>query len=288
MYKDNLLKESHNMDFVKKTYGTIRYFGRKISSHRVSTYSAEGAFFMLLSLFPFLTLLLSLIRFLPFEEQGFTGFMGEFLPSEVMDLFSGLIDGVTTAGTNTVTWVSGLTMLWSASKGMKSIVKGLNSVAEVRESRNAVYRRFLSLFYTLAFVIVLIVIIIFMVFGGTIASWIRDDFPRVTAVLEVLLNLRFAVGFCLLVFFFALVYRFIPCGKRRFTAQLPGSLVASAGWIAFTFLFSFYIDNFSNYANIYGSITAIVILLLWLYICMFILYIGAELNLYYLRRVLGE
>ena len=65
----------------------------------------------------------------------------------------------------------------------------------------------------------------------------------------------------------------------------PGAMIASVGWIAYSVLFAFYIDNFSNYAPLYGSLTAVILLMLWLYSCMYILFLGAEINLYYIRKI---
>jgi len=78
--------------------------------------------------------------------------------------------------------------------------------------------------------------------------------------------------------FFSIIYKTLPNGKMKFVDQIPGAVITSAGWVSFSILFSFFVDNFSNYANVYGSLSAIIILMLWLYICMYIMFIGAEIN----------
>ena len=81
-----------------------------------------------------------------------------------------------------------------------------------------------------------------------------------------------------MILFFTLMFMTLPGRKTSFFAELPGSILASAGWLGFSYLFSFYIDNFSNYSATYGSLTAIVLCMLWFYSCMYIMFIGAEIN----------
>jgi membrane protein len=83
------------------------------------------------------------------------------------------------------------------------------------------------------------------------------------------------------------MYKSLPSRKIKFIDQIPGAVITSAGWVSFSILFSFFVDNFSNYANIYGSLTAIIVLMLWMYICMYIMFIGAELNCILASKIYG-
>lgn len=272
---------------IKKIFSIIKYFSRKIDAHKMDAYSAEGAFYMVISIFPFIILLLSLVRFLPFEQNQLFNFVAGMLPDEVDKFLENFISQITTNTTNTITIISAAGLLWSASKGVYSVIGGLNSTFEERETRSYFKVKFLSLFYTLSFIVMILVTLIFIVFGNRIVALAENKFPY-AAVIFIFMSLRYLIGFCFLVFFFIIIYKFLPDGKRRFAQLLPGAIVASVGWIAFSYIFSFYIDNFSNYATIYGSLTAVVLLMLWLYSCMYILFFGGELNLYYMRKILGK
>lgn len=272
---------------IKKIINIIKYFARKIDAHKVGAYSAEGAFYMTISIFPFIILLLSLVRFLPFEHAQMFFFMSDLLPDEVDKFLGDFIKNITAITSNTITIISAAGLLWSASKGVYSVIGGLNSINEIRETRNYFKVKFLSLFYTLSFVLIILITFILLVFGNRIVAFAESKFPY-TAVIFILMSLRYLIGFCLLVFFFSYIYKFLPAKKHRFSSQMPGAIVASVGWIAFSIIFSFYIDNFSDYATIYGSLTAIVLLMLWLYSCMYILFIGGEINLYYSRKILNN
>lgn len=273
---------------IKRIYRTIRYFSRKIGAHRVGAYSAEGAFFMMMSVFPFMILLLSLVRFLPFEIEQILDFFSHAFPREVDAFLTGFINDIKMTGSNTITWISAGGMLLSASKGVFSIMGGLNSVFEVRETRNYFKIRFLSAFYTVAFTLMILLTFFMLVFGNRIASLVERNYPSFAGMAFILSSLRYLIGFVILVIFFLLVYSFLPNKKSRFREQLPGAAVAATGWVAFSIVFSFYIDNFANYATVYGSLTAVIVMMLWLYTCMYILFIGAELNLYYIRKILEK
>lgn len=268
----------------RKIYSTIKYFSRKMSAHKIGAYSAEGAFYIILSIFPFIILLLSLIRFLPFRESEILNFTKGVLPAAVHDLFSKFVDDLDSTN-NAVTIISAATLLWSASKGVYSVIGGLNSVFEERETRSYFKVRFLAVFYTLSFMLTILLTFILLVLGNSIAEFIDKKFSNLSALAFFTMSFRYFIGFCLLVMFFVFIYKFLACGKRRLSDQLPGAMIASVGWIAYSMLFSFYIDNFSNYAPLYGSLTAVVLLMLWLYACMYILFLGAEINLYYARKI---
>lgn len=273
---------------IKKIYRTIKYFSRKISAHKVGTYSAEGAFFLMLSIFPFIILLLSLVRFLPFKMEQLLSFTNRIMPDAVDILFSNFVREIKSNTNNAVTIISAFGMLWASSKGVYSVIGGLNSVFEERESRHFFKVRFLSIFYTLSFVIIILFTFLLLVFGNRILALTEKNYSAYSALIFVIMSLRYLIGFCLLVFFFTFIYKYLPCGNRKFFYQLPGSIIASVGWIAYSLIFSFYIDNFSNYSTLYGSLTAVVLLMLWLYSCMYILFFGAEINLYYQRKIVGK
>ena len=131
----------------------------------------------------------------------------------------------------------------------------------------------------MAFVGFLVGALIIMVFGNMLNDMLYSLLPDLKGLVYIISSLRFIIAFVLLVLFFTVMFKSLPSGKQRFSDQLPGAVITSAGWVSFSILFSFFVDNFSNYANIYGSLTAIIVLLLWLYVCMYIMFIGAEINL---------
>lgn len=257
----------------------IRYFIRKIDAHRLDAYAAQVAFFVLLAAVPLLILMFSLTSFLSISETEFLDELELIFPSLVGGLFEGLVYNVFENGSSFTTLFSIVALLWLASRAVYYIIGGLNSVFEAKETRGFIRLRALSIFYTIAFLIILVAALLLMVFGTFIADITVKQFPALSGMVDVISSMRFVIGLLLLTFFFALVFKVLPNRKTSFSSQLPGAVIAAVGWVLFSFIFSFYVDNFSNYANIYGSLTAIVVFMLWLYICMYILFCGAELNL---------
>jgi membrane protein len=129
---------------------------------------------------------------------------------------------------------------------------------------------------------------VLFVFGNRLYLWVEVKFPVFKNLALLIISLRTIIGLITLMVFFLVIYVAIPNRKTKVMNELPGALICAAGWMGFSYAFSFYIDHSSNYATMYGSLTTIVILMLWLYFCMYILFIGAEINLLFENKVFVE
>ncbi len=269
----------HLEKYVIRLLTVIRYFTRKMKAHRVGACSAQVAYFLLFATVPLLILLFSLTRLLSLSAEEFLAGFYSIFPSMVGGLFEEIVRNIFESSSSVMASFSAFVVIWSASKSVYYIIGGMNSVFEVKESRSMIRLRFLSIVYTLAFIVILVATLVLMVFGSSIAAFVSAHFPNLSVLTNLFSSLRFVIGLLLLTFFFALLFKVLPDRKAKFSGQLPGAVLAAVGWMLFSFIFSFYVNNFSNYANIYGSLAAIVVYMLWLYICMYILFFGAELNL---------
>lgn len=256
----------------------IKYFLRKVSASRVNAYAAQTAYFMFLSLIPLIMMLFSLLQIFGDAGETLTDTISKILPGILGEFINEYVIEIITDGRLAPTIISAILLLWSSSRGVFSIIGGLNSVYEIKETRKYLWVRFLSVLYTLAFIIIVCGVLLIIVFGDTLIELSNSFFPNLKGLVYIISSLRFIIGFIILVLFFSIVYKSLPSRKMKFIDQIPGAVIAGAGWVSFSILFSFYVDNFSNYANIYGSLTAIIVLMLWLYTCMYIMFIGAEIN----------
>ncbi|WP_455714053.1 YihY/virulence factor BrkB family protein [Anaerosporobacter sp.] len=257
---------------------TIRMTCRKIASDYVPTFSAQAAFYIIISFFPFTMFLLTLIQFLPLKESELYMLIRNFFPSGINTYVVSLISDVYVQPATTIISITAITTLWSASRGFLAIVKGLNTVYGINESRNYFKLRMTSAIYTLAFAIIIVVSLGLLVFGNRIYLFISAQFPLVNDLAVAIIGLRTIASLAIYTIFFLLLYVVIPNRKTKFFNELPGAVIAAAGWMLFSFLYSIYIDNFGKFSTMYGSLTAFVLLMLWLYFCMYILFIGAEIN----------
>lgn len=232
--------------------GKTVHLWRRISVLRVNLYAANASFFMVLAVFPGLLLLLGLLRYTPLEVERLGELLAGFLPEALAEGAEELIL-LTYDNTSGLTLgLSAVTTLWSASRGIFGMITGLNAVYEVEENRSWFHVRLLSVVYTFAFLLVLLLTLIFHAFGMGLL------------VLQTMI--------------FTAMYMVLPSGQNRFLDALPGALLASSGWLVFSDLYSIYVTNFAHLSNVYGSVYAVALSMLWLYFCMDIVFYGGVLN----------
>ena len=176
--------------------------------------------------------------------------------------------------------VTAVVTLWSAGKGMLALMRGLNVINDVEEDRNYMVLRVVASLYTILVLILMILSLLIMIFGNILIGLVERRIPQTSYFFEILLHFRTLFVWFVLTIFIALMYTYVPGGKLGFKMQLPGAVVAAVGWSIITWFFSIYVDRFNGFST-YGSLTTIIILMLWLYSCMYIVMMGAFLNRYF-------
>ena len=168
-------------------------------------------------------------------------------------------------------------------KGMLALMRGLNAVNERREERNYFLLRFEASLYTIFFLVLLIGTLVILVFGNAFARVILREIPELKIAIKLFMLFRFLFVWVILTFVFAMIYAYLPTTRLRFREQLPGALFAAVAWSCFSWGFSVYISLFNGF-NMYGKLTTVIIIMLWLYFCMYLLLVGAKINrlLYFL------
>ena len=258
--------------------GKTVHLWRRVSGFRVPLYAANASFFIVLAVFPALLLLLGLLRYTPLEVERLGEMLAGFLPDALLESAEELIL-LTYDNTDRVTLgLSVVTTLWSAGRGMYGIIGGLNVVYEREEHRGYFHIRFLSVIYTFVFLLVLILTLGLHVFGTKLLFLLhRGSRPFVIFLMEII-DLRFFLLLFLQTAIFTLLYMVLPNGRNRFLDSLPGALLASSGWLVFSDLYSIYVEYFASLTNVYGSVYAVALSMLWLYFCMAIVFYGGVLN----------
>lgn len=257
---------------------TLNRFTKKVGEDDVPAYSGQSALFIIISFFPFAMFLLTLIQFLPITEEYLLSLIDSAFPDFVDTLIRTSVSELYHNSTGSVISLSVITALWSASRGILAVVRGLNSVYHIHETRHYLKLRIIAVFYTLIFAAILILTLGLLVFGNTLYAWSAKRFPFMMEFLFMVINWRTLFSLVMLILFFWALFSLVPNRKTRFFAELPGAVVSACGWMAFSFAYSFYIENMSNFSYMYGSLAAIVLLMLWLYFCMYIMFLGAEIN----------
>lgn len=259
-------------------YFKSKAFLTKYKEDHVSAFAAQAAFFTILSFVPFILFLFTMVQYLPIEREVITKIIVMIVPKETDALVESLITGLYSKVSGTLISATIITALWSASKGILSINRGLNAIYEIKETRNYILLRVISMFYTLTFSILILLLLVLVVFGNSLYRYIIKIAPIVSKIIDPILNFRYLGTGIILIVFFCITYTFIPNCKLRFRDQLPGALFSTLGWTGLSLAFSIYVDNFSNFSYMYGSLASIMILMIWLYACMNIYLLGAEIN----------
>ena len=262
---------------ILKVHGWIRKFMKELNESHESANAAKTAYFIMLSFIPVLMLLFTLIQFTALKKADVLTFFVRAFPSSIDPLVISLIDEIY-GKSSTVISISVVVTLWTAGKGITAIIQGLNSVYDVKETRNYFMLRIYGAFYTILMIISIVVILVLIVFGNKIQKYLIQVIPFVGNITGAILRMRYVISIVLLMFVFAVIYEFLPNKKMKFKSQIPGAVFSAISWSLFSFGFSLYIDYFGNLTNMYGSLTTLIVVMLWLYMCMYIMLSGAEIN----------
>ena len=258
----------------------IRGFLGEMREHHVSAYAAQAAYFVMLSFIPFILLLLTLLQYTALTKSDLYVVAQAILPDTLDRFVIGIIDEVYNRGALTIS-VSAVVATWSAGKAFLSLMRGMNVIYHVEEHRNYVVLRLRAAVYTLLFVIAIILSLVLLVFGNSIHQIILAYVPILGVITGAIIGLKNIIALGVFASFFVVLFRFVPNRKATLLSQVPGALFAAIGWYVFSTGFSMYVDISHSFSNMYGSLTTIILVLLWLYFCMYIMLIGAENNSYF-------
>ena len=249
--------------------------------HHTGAYAAQAAYFFFLSLIPILITLVTIIRFTPITQADIIEAMSYVFPQTVIGFIEGIVGQVFTVST-TIIPISILIIVWSSGRGVAAITQGLNLVYDNMETRNYIWVRFRSMIYTVFFILGIILTLLGSVFGNIIRDSLVSFSPLVKDAVDLLIRLQIVFTFIIMTVFWMFVYRYLPNRGHRYKLtlprMLPGAIFTSVSWLLLSSSFSLYIRVFTNFQTIYGSLTTVILLLLWLYLCMYLVLLGGELN----------
>jgi len=256
----------------------FKQFLKKVKNDNVNAFAAQSTLFIIMSFFPLIMVILNLIQFLPISSQGFIELLLRAFPKIFEPYISEIVNDLYEKSSGTMLTITLITSIWSASKGVLSLVGGLNGVYNIEETRNYILLRIIAFFYTIVMIFLILVSLLLLVLGNTIYQLILKQLPLLATLARHLIHMRTLLFFGVTNLIFMLIYKVIPARKSKMMIQLPGAVFSSIAWILFSYGFSFYFNHFGNYSYMYGSLTAIVLIMLWLYFCMYILFLGGEIN----------
>lgn len=265
----------NGMDFIKG-------FLEKINNDDSIAYAYQLTYGLLLSIFPFLIFLMTLIAYLGLDTSYILNFMRTSFPEDIFELMSGPVVDLVKNQRGGLLSASVLAALYTSSGGFRAFMKGMNKSMGFKDHRNIVYKYLISILWVVQLATTILIALIGIVFGKQILSLISSYFPHFPAegVIDIL---RILLPVSLLFGILSLAYMFIPVKNIKFKHAFPGAISSTLLWITVTFVFQFYINNYANYSRFYGTLGALVGLMLWLLFTSIIMILGSSLNSYLIQ-----
>lgn len=264
------------MSSYTKLYRLQKVIRRFVSEAEVGTYASGAAFFLFLSLIPMVMIASSILPYDALKSGGSVKISQAVIPEKVYSFLLGIVESY--HGNNmTLLSVSAMVAVWSASKGVLALIRGLNHIYEVEESRGYLLLRLKAAFYTLFILLAILLSAGILVFGNTLADWLIPDTGMAALLWRMFGGIRHLFVAAMISVVFCTLYGLLPNNQLPWKSHYPGAVFTSVFWTLYSFGFSIYIDYFGGF-SMYGSLTTIVIVMIWLYFCMYIFFAGALVN----------
>ncbi len=267
------------MRTIYRLYYIFRDFSWQMTKKNIAAFAASTAFFLFLSMIPLLMALCAILPYTTLTEENLINAITQFTPDAMHALVISIVSDVYARSAGTIT-IFALVTIWSASKAMLALIHGLNAVNDFEERRNYFVLRSIACIYTVIILIAMILALFVMVFGNVIVNFLLADIPPLHIVMQFVMHFRFLFSWVVLTLIFALIYAYVPNSKMRFKGQIPGAAFSAVMWSAASFFFAVYVDHFNGFGT-YGGLTTVVIMMIWFYLLMYILLIGAHINRYF-------
>lgn len=254
----------------------------RFKDDNVSSIGSQLAYYLVLSIFPFLIFLLNMVQFTPLASTDVLNSIVTVLPEDAQKMITDIVIGIIDGSSGTLLSISVLAGLWTASSGIMHLLKAINKAYDYKEHRSFVALKLISMVFTLVLALVIVLVFGSLIFGEVIGQKLFE-FVNISSTFEIVWPiLRIGISLIFMIITFTLLYKFgpsFPKGSRTsFKEALPGSIFVTLGWVGASLLFSFYVNNFGKYSVTYGSLGGIIVFLIWLYISSIIIVLGGEVN----------
>ncbi len=258
----------------------VKDLNNEINEDNVFNGAAALGYYLTLAIFPALILLMSIIPYLPIDQvdEAIMDMLGQALPGEAYEMVEGVVVEVTQNRRGGLLSFGLLGTLWAASTGMYAIMQQLNITYAVKEERSFIRARITALILSILFGLLIIGAFSLVVLGGYIQEWLGSQFRFSSILIWFFALFRWVVIILSLLLGFAMIYRYAPNVEQKFSFITPGSVIGVLLLIVVSVGFAIYTANFADYNATYGSIGAIIILMLWLYFAGLVILVGSEIN----------
>ena len=264
--------------FLRKAVIFLVMFIKKIGDDDVFALGAQLAYYMVLSFIPFLMFLMTLVGFSHLNSDAVLNLLSNVMPTEAFNLIQSTVIEIVDREQTGLLWISIALAIWVSSSGFKAVIKGLNKAYGVKETRSYIKLKLISMIYTILLSLIVIATLFLFVFGDVIGDFFIKILEHPEFIYYIWNMLRYVVVILIMILFFMFLYNATPCVRLGWLEVIPGAVITTLGWISISYIFAYYVNNFSNYSRLYGSLGAVFMFMTWMFITSMILILGGEIN----------
>lgn len=264
--------------FLRKTVIFLVMFIKKIGDDDIFALGAQLAYYMVLSFIPFLMFLMTLVGFSHLNSDAVLNLLSNVMPTEAFNLIQSTVIEIVDREQTGLLWISIALAIWVSSSGFKAVIKGLNKAYGVKETRSYIKLKLISMVYTILLALIVIATLFLFVFGDVIGDFFMKVLEHPEFIYYIWNMLRYVVVILIMILFFMFLYNATPCVRLGWLEVIPGAVITTLGWISISYIFAYYVNNFSNYSRLYGSLGAVFMFMTWMFITSMILILGGEIN----------
>lgn len=264
--------------FLLKPWEIIRELYSRFRQHNVSYTAGQIAYFFILSVFPFLIFVNALIASLDIPGNAAISFLEPFFPEQIVAFIAQYLEYINGQSGVSLLSFGILLALFSASKSVRSLASAFNRAYDISQHRGLIAQIFFSMLFIFLFALMFLACVVLVAFGNDFVSKLIANITLAFAFVDLFSIWRWITTAAILFFAMAVIYKIIPSKKIKFSETIPGTLFSLSGFLLLTGGFSFYVNNIVSSSLFYGSVGAVMLLMLWMYFAGIILILGAELN----------
>lgn len=264
---------------IKEKWLKMQEMSENMKRDHISESAAQCSYYTILSFIPFLILLITLIQYTGIAPQTLFDAISKIIPSSMSEMVLGIVQEVYSKSIGTIS-ISIIFTIWTAGKGFYALTAGLQTVYQTKGKKitSYIYLRIKVLLETILFIILIVMGLIILVFGNGVVDIIKEyfgGFKNYTIISSIIAQLGFMFATFVV---FLLLYKFMPKHKVTFKSQTYGALFGAVALNVISFIFSRYLTIFKGFSITYGSLTTLMLVMMWTYSCFYTVFLGAELN----------
>lgn len=257
----------------------IKYAGSRFFKEGYYDHAAQTAYYFMLSLFPFLIMVVSSTSFLPFTSNDLIEVIRPYAPQETYGLIESNLTAILDSGQGTIISISFLSTMWLASMAIQSLVRSLTDIYKIKKRESYLKGLVSDFFLTIGFALILPLTILIPLVENVVQRIAEETFLFEAGWLVLWTPIRWGIGTVILFIFFWVLYRHLPKHGLSWKDVLPGAIFAVIFWQLISEGFSLFV-GYGNYSQLYGQLASVVIMMIWFYLTAAVLLFGALLNVY--------